>query len=85
MTGKELNKFFKEHLVPGKLYKIGGSHNKRICMKNEGEFWEVYFSDHKQKVGAMRYQDEESACWAMKNEVRKLMELMYGMTWAGVA
>ena len=81
MTGKELKAFLKDHLVPEKLYKIGGSHNRRICMMKNKEGWEVFFSDKKQKVGLTRYQDEGSACSAMKEELRKLMELMYGVTW----
>ena len=81
MTGKELKKYFKEHLVPDGLYKIGGSHNHRICMDQDSEGWNVYFSEHKQKVGLLHFNDEESACAAMKNEIRKLMEVMYGVTW----
>ena len=30
----------------------------------------------------MRYEDENSACMSMKNEMRKLMESVYGLTWA---
>ena len=29
----------------------------------------------------MHFSDEESACISMKNELRKMMELMYGLTW----
>ena len=31
MNTKELKKFFKEHLVPSKLYKVGGHHKNRVC------------------------------------------------------
>ena len=82
MTGKELKKYFEEHLVPSRLYKIGGSHNHRICMEQTKKGWEVFFSEHKQKVGVLRFDDEASACQSMKNEIRKLMELLYGLTWA---
>ena len=81
MTGKELKKFFKDHLVPSSLYKIGGNHKNRICMKKGKNGWDVYFSEDKQKVGLLRFGDEESACRAMMNEIRKLMEVMYGVTW----
>ena len=30
----------------------------------------------------MHFKDEGSACAGMKNELRKMMELMYGLTWA---
>ena len=46
MTVKELKAFFKEHLVPSRLYNLkGGSHGGRICLgKNnptaEGSAWE---------------------------------------------
>ena len=83
MTGKELKVFFEEHLVPSKLYKIGGRHNRRICMVHTPKGgWEVFFSEHRQKIGVMHFDDEESACQSMKNEIRKLMELLYGLTWA---
>lgn len=82
MTMKELSAFLKEHAVPEKLYKIGKGHNKRICLVKGENDWEVYFQEKKQKIGLLRYNDEESACQGMKNELRKLMESMYGLTWA---
>ncbi len=81
MTGKELKDFLKNHLVPDKLYKIGGKHNHRICMEKSENGWEVFFSEHKKKIGVMHFADEASACAGMKNELRKLMEQMYGVTW----
>ena len=30
----------------------------------------------------MHYNDEASACRSMKNEIRKMMEMIYGLTWA---
>ena len=83
MTGRELKQYFEEHLVPSRLYKIGGKHNHRICMESTRDGWDVFFSDHKDKVGVMHFQDEASACAALKNEIRKAMEVMYGLTWAG--
>ncbi|MBQ9065748.1 MAG: hypothetical protein IJ123_09915 [Blautia sp.] len=82
MTSEELKMFLKQHRVPGKFYKIGGRHNHRICMEKTDSGWEVFFSDNKEKVGLSRYNDEASACRGMKNEMNKLMKLMYGMTWA---
>lgn len=81
MNSKELQNFFKEHLVPSKLYKLNGAHNGRICMAKSGDKWEVFFADHKNKVGTMQFRDEQSACAGMKNELRKLMEQMYGVSW----
>ena len=34
------------------------------------------------RIGVMHFKDEGSACAGMKNELRKMMELMYGLTWA---
>ena len=82
MTGKELKAYFEEHLVPQKLYKIGGRHNNRICMEKTDDGWDVFFSEKKKKVGVLHYKDEASACSGMKNEIRKLMELIYGLTWS---
>lgn len=82
MNSTELKAFFKEHLVPSKLYDLKGSHKGRICMEKSASGWSVYFADKKQKVGTLNYKDEASACESMKNEVRKLMEGLYGVTWA---
>ncbi|GEM_PF-387119 len=78
---KDLATYFKRHLVPQKLYKIGGRHNNRICLAPAGTGWDVYFSEKKDKIGLVHYEDEPSACQGMKNEIRKMMEVMYGMTW----
>ena len=82
MTADELKMFLKQHRVPGKYYKIGGNHNHRICLEKVENGWEVFFSDNRKKVGLTHYIDEASACAGMKREMRKLMELLYGMTWA---
>ncbi|MCR5405064.1 MAG: hypothetical protein K6E91_14780 [Butyrivibrio sp.] len=83
MTTKELKKYFKEHMVPSKLYKIGGAHKNRICLDKSEGGWRVYFQDKKDKIGIMKFVDEASACNTMKDELRKLMEQLYGLTWAG--
>ena len=82
MTTKDLKEFFKEHLVPKKLYKIGGEHKNRICIEQVSDGWDVFFKDKKQKIGLMHFGDEKSACDVMMNEIRKLMESVYGITWA---
>ena len=84
MNTRELKKYLKEHLVPSKLYKIGGSQRNRICLDRTESGWAVYFMDKKEKIGLMNFVDEASACSRMKDELRKLMELMYGLTWASV-
>lgn len=82
MTTKDLKEFFKEHLVPKKLYKIGGEHKNRICIEQVSDGWDVFFKDKEQKIGLMHFGDENSACDVMMNEIRKLMESIYGITWA---
>lgn len=81
MTTNDLKEFFKEHLVPNKFYKIGGEHKNRICLEQVSDGWDVFFKDQKQKVGLMHFGDENSACDMMKDEIRKLMESVYGITW----
>lgn len=85
MTAKELKHFFKDHLVPSKLYKIGKERDGRICMTKNKDFWEVYFLDHKQKIGLMKFTDENSACLSMKEELRKIMESFYEITWKPIS
>ena len=81
MNAKELQKYFKEHLVPSKLYKIGGAHKNRICLAKTENGWSVFFQDKKEKIGVMNFVDEASSCNSMKDELRKLMEQLYGATW----
>ena len=81
MYTRELKKFFKGHLVPSHLYHMNGRKNGRICLDKTKEGWEVYFSDHKMKVGTMLYKDEQSACDGMKDEIRKMMEQIFGISW----
>ena len=87
MTVKELKAFFKEHLVHSHLYNLkGGSRGGRICMgKNKQDSWEVYFSEKKRKIGRMQFATESEACQHMMDEVRKVMEQVYGITWKELA
>ncbi len=82
MNIKDLKHFFKEHLVPKKYYKIGKEHKNRICLIKSTDGWDIFFKDDKEKVGTQHYSDESSACVAMMNEIRKLMESANGLTWA---
>jgi hypothetical protein len=79
---KELKKFFKEHLVPSKLYKVGGHHKNRVCLDKTENGWAVFFQDKKERIGVINFPDEASACDKMKEELRKMMEQLYGVTWA---
>ncbi|MBE5860539.1 MAG: hypothetical protein E7301_10520 [Butyrivibrio sp.] len=81
MNTKELKHFLKEHLVPSKLYTIGKKKNGRICLTKAGDSWELFFMDSKKKVGLMLFPDENSACQSMKEELRKIMESIYEVTW----
>lgn len=82
MTTKELKAFFKEHLVPARLYDLKGARSNRLCLEHAADGWNVYFADHKNKVGLMHFGTEEAACVSMKEEMRKIMSGIYGLTWA---
>ncbi len=82
MTTKELSAFFKEHLVPKKLYKLEGKQNKRLCLEKSGNGYDIYFCDNKNKIGLIHVKTEFEACKIMKEEVRKMMVSLYGVTWA---
>ena len=73
MTVKDLKKFFKEHLVPANVYSFKGGNHK------------IYFSDKKKKIGLMQFASESEACQRMKEEVLKLMEQVYGLSWRNFA
>lgn len=86
MTVKELKVFFQEHLVPSSLYALkGGNHKNRLVMGKSGTGWDIYFSDKKNKVGIMHFATESEACQRMKEEVLKLMEQIYGLSWRNLA
>lgn len=82
MTTRELGQYFKEHLVPNRLYHLKGAHNKRICMEQVADGWNVYYADHKDKVGLLHFVTESEACQAMKDQVGQLMRVMYGLQFA---
>lgn len=82
MTTRELQVFFQEHLVPARLYNLKGARNKRLCMEQVRDGWNVYYADHKDKVGISHYLTESEACLAMKYEVDKVMRVLYGVTFA---
>lgn len=82
MTVKELKKYLQEHLVPKRLYKIGGEKKNRICMTCSNGVWSVFFRDRKNRVGVVNYNSEESAVEGMMEELRKAMSSIYGLTWA---
>jgi hypothetical protein len=81
MTQKELKLFFKEHLVPKKLYSLKGNHKNRVCMEASNGGWDVYFSDNKNKIGLMHFTSESDACASMAEEIKKIMQSFYGLTW----
>jgi len=81
MTTKELYAYFREHLVPGKLYNLKGGRRGRICLERVKDGWNVYFRDRKEKVGLMHFASESDACRYMQDEIRKVMEGLYGLTW----
>lgn len=87
MNCKELQSFFKDHLVPSRLYRIGGERRGRICLSRPGKDkpWELYFRDRKNKVGLLQFATENEACQRMKEEVLTLMEQIYGVSWRGMA
>lgn len=88
MTIKELKTFFQDHLVPSRIYNMkGGHHRNRICISRvrDKKGWEVYFSEGKAKIGLMQFATESEACQRMKDEVCKVMEQLYGLSWKGLA
>lgn len=77
MTIAELKNYLTEHLVPAKLYQIGGASNGRICLNKANDLWEVFFCEEARKVGTISFQDENSACARMLSELAKVMDLVY--------
>ncbi len=81
MNKKDLDTFFREHMVPPALYSIGQKEYNKICLEDTSDGWEVYFSDANAKVGVLHYDTEDAACHGMMDEIRKCMESFYGLTW----
>lgn len=76
MTISELKNTLAEHLVPTKLYQIGGESDGRICLEKMNDSWAVFFCEGTKKIGTMLFKDENSACARMLREVSKVMELL---------
>ena len=77
MTIPELKNYLTDHLVPSKLYQIGGESNGRICLEKVNGIWEVFFCDQEKKIGTLFFKDENSACARMIREISKVMDLVY--------
>ena len=58
---------------------------KILLVEDDKKEWEVYFSEGKTKIGLMHFSTESEACQRMKEEVRKVMEQVYGLSWKGLA
>ena len=80
MTTKELKSYLKDHLVPDRLYDLKSNHKNRLCMEKAKNGYEIYFSDHKEKVGLLHFATESEACQCMKEEISKLMVSLYGLS-----
>ncbi|MBQ9490118.1 MAG: hypothetical protein IJU80_09320 [Lachnospiraceae bacterium] len=76
MTASELKNYLTEHLVPSKLYQIGGEESGRICLEKVNGLWEVFFCEGKKKIGTLFFKDETSACAHMLKEITKVVELL---------
>ena len=77
MTITELKKYLTDHLVPSKLYQIGGAADGKICMDKRNGFWEVFFCEKDHRFCSISFQDEQSACVRMLRELSKVMEIAY--------
>lgn len=77
MTVAELKTYLADHLVPAKIYQIGGETSGRICLEKANGLWEIFFCDGKKKIGTLFFKDETSACKRMLKEISKVMELLY--------
>lgn len=77
MTISELKNYLSEHLVPAKLYKIGGESDGSICLEKVNDIWEIFFCEGARKIGTMIFKDENSACARMLQEISKVMRLVY--------
>ncbi len=82
MTTKDLKKYFKSHLVPGKLYDLKGARKNKLCLEHVKDGWNVFFADQKEKVGLLHFQTEAAACEALKEQVDKVMQALYGVRFA---
>lgn len=73
MTIFELEELLKKMNVSGNLYSIlkGGLPNEQLCIVNDGEKWEVYYSERGRKSGLKVFDDEKEACEYFYNKLRK--------------
>lgn len=73
MTVKELDTKLKEMRVPEYYYSllIGGTPNERLCLVNEGNKWQVYYSERGEKNGLKEFMSEDEACEHMLKKLKK--------------
>lgn len=80
MNITELKKYLTDHLVPAKLYQIGGACNGKICLEKIGGLWEVFFCDKGSKFCTTSFADEQTACAGLLRELSKVMEIVYDVS-----
>lgn len=82
MTTRELRQYFKDHLVPTRLYHLRGAHHNRICMEQVADGWNIYYAERHNKVGLLHFATESEACEAMREQIGKVMQALYGLQFA---
>ena len=73
MTVFELEKKLNQINVPRDYYSIllGGLPSETLCIVNNNDMWQVYYSERGQKTGLKTFETESEACEYFYNKLRK--------------
>lgn len=64
MNVKELKTYLTEQQIPSQSYSLNGGSggNGKICLKKEGIYWVVYFSERAKIYDEIYFESESTAC-----------------------
>lgn len=73
MTVIELEKALEDINVPKDFYSIlkGGLPNEQLCLVQEENKWQVYYSERGRKSGLKTFDTEANACEYFYNKLKK--------------
>lgn len=73
MNKDDLEKKLREKGIPQDAYMLSrGFPNEKFCFSNEGNTWEVYYSERGMKTNLKKFNTEEDACEYFYNQLLKV-------------
>ena len=77
MNKNDLRKMLTDSNIPKDTYSLdGGLLNEAYCLNQNGDRWEVYYSERAQKTGLKIFETESEACEYFYNSLVQMLKDM---------